>query len=214
MDSHNEKSGGPPVDQFNSVTGYPPQAPGYYSQQQQHQGGDYQQPPPYPSHPGGDGHQQYPGQQPQGYAYTYQPSGVAQPPPPPQPTQYPQQNYGNNFQGNQGPPPQQQGGYPPQPPVVVPVIQPQLGHKSSVIRCPHCSAQVSTTTEYSVGSGTWLACLAIFGIGFLFTVILVIGCFLFFVCWVPCVVDECKDVTHSCPNCKKVIARKGPSYCR
>ncbi|KAM9785041.1 LITAF domain-containing protein-like [Syngnathus typhle] len=59
--------------------------------------------------------------------------------------------------------------------------------------CPHCRQTVVTHVEYKPGLKTW----AIFGILAFF------GCFL--CCWIPFVVDSCKDVVHHCPSCHTQI---------
>ncbi|XP_075244627.1 uncharacterized protein LOC142338660 [Convolutriloba macropyga] len=220
-----EKAGYIPVDQQQpqpqAMAPYPATAPDVAMSS----GEPQLQPPPYPvSDQTVSGGQQnfnsYPSQppqiaaqqQPEAYQNQYPPYGAPQPGPPhpadpktgPPPSGYPDPpNY-----PNPGPPPPAPGQVPPA--VVVPAISaPYLGHKSATVRCQFCAATVTTETEYKVGSGTWLSCLAIFGIGILCTLFIGIGCILFFVCWVPCVIDECKDVTHYCPNCRKVISQRG-----
>ncbi|XP_033751065.1 cell death-inducing p53-target protein 1 homolog isoform X3 [Pecten maximus] len=154
-------------------------------------------PPPYP----GKGQEAgYPAQPPppQGYG---QPYGA--PPPaayPAQPYGQPAQPYGQPAQpyGQPGQPgyPQQQG----QTTVVVaqPAVTVVQQFRESPVhtRCPHCQAEVVTATQFETGSFTWIICL----------VLCIVGCDLG-CCFIPFCVDGCKDVTHSCPNCKTVISR-------
>lgn len=59
--------------------------------------------------------------------------------------------------------------------------------------CPHCKNTVTTSVEHKVGVFT----LVIFGI----------MCFL--ICWpcswIPFILNSCKDVQHSCPQCNNVL---------
>ncbi|BFZ18094.1 hypothetical protein BsWGS_21133 [Bradybaena similaris] len=71
-------------------------------------------------------------------------------------------------------------------------------YRESPVRttCPHCRADVVTATYYETGTFTWVACFVI----------------CLFVCWLGCClfpfcIDGCKDVVHSCPNCRQQIAR-------
>ena len=62
-------------------------------------------------------------------------------------------------------------------------------------RCPHCDDDIQTAVHYRMGS----AALRIF-------------CLMCIVCCIPCVIiflvtKYKKDVEHSCPKCKKLIAR-------
>ncbi|XP_076472122.1 LITAF domain-containing protein-like [Babylonia areolata] len=64
------------------------------------------------------------------------------------------------------------------------------------IQCQHCGANVITSTDYRVGGFTCL-------MGFLIAVVGgVLGC-----CLIPCCVDGCKDVTHTCPFCNNTVGR-------
>ncbi|XP_021374460.1 cell death-inducing p53-target protein 1 homolog isoform X10 [Mizuhopecten yessoensis] len=115
----------------------------------------------------------------------------AQPPPP--------QGYAQPY----GAPPQGQPGYSQQQgQTTVVVAQPavtvvQQFRESPVhTRCPHCQAEVVTATQYETGTFTWIICL----------VLCIVGCDLG-CCFIPFCVDGCKDVAHSCPNCRTVISR-------
>ena len=137
-------------------------------------------PPPYAAQPGG-----YPAQQ---GAY------------PAQQGAYPAQ---------QGAYPPQQGGYPPQqgayPPPPQPYVQPTVvvvANNSYVLskhpqnmNCSNCHAQIQTCVNYEFGTMTWLIC----AILFFFTGIC---------CFIPFLIDDCKDAIHTCPACKSFIGRK------
>nr|ABI79459.1 LPS-induced TNF-alpha factor [Azumapecten farreri] len=141
-------------------------------------------PPPYPGTKAQESG--YPAQPPppQGYG---QPYGA-----PPQPA-YPAQPYGQPGQPGY---PQQQG----QTTVVVaqPAVTVVQQFRESPVhtRCPHCQAEVVTATQYETGTFTWIICL----------VLCIVGCDLG-CCFIPFCVDGCKDVAHSCPNCRTVISR-------
>ncbi|XP_021374453.1 cell death-inducing p53-target protein 1 homolog isoform X3 [Mizuhopecten yessoensis] len=153
-------------------------------------------PPPYPGTKGQESG--YPAQPPppQGYA---QPYGA-----PPQ--GYPAQPYGQPGQPYGQPAPYGQPGQPgysqQQGQTTVVVAQPavtvvQQFRESPVhTRCPHCQAEVVTATQYETGTFTWIICL----------VLCIVGCDLG-CCFIPFCVDGCKDVAHSCPNCRTVISR-------
>ncbi|XP_046339171.1 cell death-inducing p53-target protein 1-like isoform X7 [Haliotis rufescens] len=141
-------------------------------------------PPPYPGGPA------YPidnkGVPPPGQ---YPPPG---PPPPGYPAQpgYPQQ-------------PGQPGGYPQgQASTTVVVQQPtiavvqQFREAPVQTQCPHCAAQIVTATHYDNGTFTWVICL----------ILCLVGCD-FLCCLIPFCMDGCKDVIHTCPNCKAMVAR-------
>lgn len=64
------------------------------------------------------------------------------------------------------------------------------------IVCQHCSATVTTSTMFTVGTYAWLIALFILIVG------LWLGC-----CLIPFCVDGCKDVIHTCPNCHCTVGR-------
>lgn len=135
------------------------------------------------------------------------PPGVAQPPPPgayPPPGQQPYP--GQYGQPGYGPPPAYgpaQPGYAPQPQATTVVVASQptvmVQHYRELqvnTTCPHCRAQVVTATHYETGTLAWVICVVIALVGFW------LGC-----CLIPFCVDACKDVVHTCPNCRQQIAR-------
>lgn len=64
------------------------------------------------------------------------------------------------------------------------------------MQCPYCQATITTSTSYEVGTLTWIACFVVF----------IVGCWLG-CCFIPFCVDGCKDVVHSCPNCRQTVGR-------
>jgi len=134
-------------------------------------------------------------------AYTEKPP-VDQGYPPQQPGYPPPQQPGYPPPQQPGYPPQQ--GYPPPQPGQTVVVQPSNVVVAGVVSygefptntvCSACHATVMTSVEFVTGTLTWL----IAGILFL------VGCWL--CCWIPCVVDGCKDVIHKCPNCHNVVGQ-------
>jgi len=67
-----------------------------------------------------------------------------------------------------------------------------LGHQPVNMVCPMCGAQIRTSTDSEPSATAW-----------------VLGVILCLLCWplscVPCCIDSLQDVTHKCPNCRKVI---------
>ncbi|XP_014662288.1 PREDICTED: lipopolysaccharide-induced tumor necrosis factor-alpha factor homolog [Priapulus caudatus] len=130
--------------------------------------------------------------------------GGAQPgfaPPPGQPGYPPQGQPGYPPQGQPGYPPQGQPGY--APPSVQPVVTPpttivvtsmQMGTRSTPVQCPHCQQHVNTVCEYETGMFAWL----------IVGVLCLVGCWLG-CCLIPLCIDDCKDVRHTCPNCRNNI---------
>jgi len=74
-----------------------------------------------------------------------------------------------------------------------------IGASPTRLRCPNCSADVLTSTNYRTGCFTWLIVGGICAAGLAFP-LLCLG-FQF----IPFCVDGCKDVRHACPNCKAYI---------
>ncbi|KAJ3018156.1 hypothetical protein HKX48_003068 [Thoreauomyces humboldtii] len=112
-------------------------------------------------------------------------------PVPPQQGQQTQQPYPNQQQQQQQP-----GAYPQQQqqqPQVLYAAQPQMAnvlqlHPARVV-CSHCNTVVTSVTHPEAGLMTYLAS------AFLCLVCFPLAC-------VPCCVDGCQDVSHTCPNCK------------
>ena len=142
------------------------------------------QPPPYTALKSEPGYQaQQPGYPPQQAGY-----------PPPQPVYpAPQPTYPIPVQ----PPPQgamqtAQAVIVQQPSTVV--MSFATGPLPMMMQCPYCRATITTCITYREGTLTWL---------------LVLGMALFLIwpfCLIPFCIDGCKDVHHSCPNCRQQIA--------
>ncbi|XP_048762280.1 LITAF domain-containing protein-like isoform X2 [Ostrea edulis] len=63
-------------------------------------------------------------------------------------------------------------------------------------KCPACHAEVLTSTSFETGTFAWVIALVLCLFG------LWLGC-----CLIPFCVDGCKDVVHSCPNCRHTIGK-------
>ncbi|KAK6187674.1 hypothetical protein SNE40_005650 [Patella caerulea] len=160
-----------------------------------------QPPPPYP----GNEQKGYP--PPPNAAYPPPMQGFGSPPPPGQ-GYAPPPNYNTGYgqpsapgYAPYNPPPPQYGG----PQATTVVVQPaytsvvQHFRESPVhTRCPHCQAEIMTATHYETGTLSWIICLILCFVG------CSAGC-----CLIPFCVDGCKDVVHSCPNCRQHISRWG-----
>jgi len=111
---------------------------------------------------------------------------------------YPQQAPGYPGAGGVPPPPP---GYAPPPmgappqQVVVVVNAPNYGPRPVDMICPHCQAQIKTSTESEPGPMAWI----------LAGVLCVVG--LWVCACVPCCIDSLNTVTHKCPNCKHFLGR-------
>ncbi|CAB4401119.1 hypothetical protein RhiirA5_492487 [Rhizophagus irregularis] len=62
-------------------------------------------------------------------------------------------------------------------------------------QCPNCNKYVVTHINYKNGTFVYVFAMGLFT----FTVVLF---------WVPFFMDCCKDVTHSCPNCKSTLGTR------
>ncbi|XP_071126543.1 cell death-inducing p53-target protein 1 homolog [Mytilus edulis] len=159
----------------------------------------------------------YPQSQPQQYGqppqqYGQPPQQYGQPPQqygqPPQQYGQPPQQYGQPPQQYSQPP--QQHGQPPlaygggqqQQTSTVVVGQPQTlvlqqTYRDSPVRttCPSCNADVMTAISFEVGTMAWIVagCLCLFGF--------------WLCCFIPFLVDGCKDVVHTCPNCNHMVGK-------
>lgn len=60
--------------------------------------------------------------------------------------------------------------------------------------CHHCQQPIITRINHSVGLMNAVFCLFCFFVG------CDLGC-----CLIPCLIDDLKDVIHTCPNCKGYI---------
>lgn len=78
-------------------------------------------------------------------------------------------------------------------PVFTPI--PLLTIESSMIKCPHCGKDGPTIIDHKTGVITYLSCITIAALGFLF------GC-----CLIPFCVNSLKDVVHKCSSCRQVVA--------
>ncbi|KAK0088571.1 hypothetical protein PV325_011491 [Microctonus aethiopoides] len=82
-------------------------------------------------------------------------------------------------------------------PTIVTTIVP-LGPGPTHTICPHCHAEIETATKTEPGMIAYIS-----GV-----VIALLGCF-FGCCLIPCCIDECMDIHHTCPNCKAYLGRHG-----
>ncbi|MBN3303858.1 CDIP1 protein, partial [Amia calva] len=57
--------------------------------------------------------------------------------------------------------------------------------------CHHCQQAIITKISHEIGLMNMVFCLFCFFVG------CDLGC-----CLIPCVIDDLKDVTHTCPYCK------------
>ncbi|XP_044732931.1 LITAF domain-containing protein [Chrysoperla carnea] len=71
-----------------------------------------------------------------------------------------------------------------------------VGPQPTHMICPHCHAEVDTTTRTEPGVIAYISSV----------VIALLGCWLG-CCLIPCCIDECMDVHHTCPNCKAYLGR-------
>ncbi|VDK87394.1 unnamed protein product [Litomosoides sigmodontis] len=83
---------------------------------------------------------------------------------------------------------------------VISSTTPIFGSNPIETDCPYCQAHVVTSIQRIVGTLPWI----IMGICFL------LGFFLFLpwcLCCIPFYMDNCRDVIHSCPSCKRILGR-------
>ncbi|KAL7291483.1 hypothetical protein TKK_0014745 [Trichogramma kaykai] len=80
-------------------------------------------------------------------------------------------------------------------PTIVTTIVP-LGSGSTHTICPHCYTEIDTQTKTEPGMIAYVT-------GFL---IAILGCWAG-CCLIPCCIDECMDIHHTCPNCKAYLGR-------
>ncbi|KAL2096646.1 hypothetical protein ACEWY4_008794 [Coilia grayii] len=81
-------------------------------------------------------------------------------------------------------------------PVPVVVVQPTAAladHPTATV-CPHCHCQVTTSITHKPGMSAWSTCLLLTLLG------LICG-----FCLIPFMINKCKDVHHSCPECHRHI---------
>lgn len=71
-----------------------------------------------------------------------------------------------------------------------------LGPHSTHMICPSCGTEITTKTNTTPGLIAYIS-------GFL---IAALGCF-FGCCLIPCCIDECMDVHHTCPSCGSYLGR-------
>ncbi|KAM3715795.1 Lipopolysaccharide-induced tumor necrosis factor-alpha factor [Dirofilaria immitis] len=75
---------------------------------------------------------------------------------------------------------------------------PLFGPNPIATDCPYCQAHVVTSIQRIIGTFPWI----IMGICFLLGFFLLIPWCL---CCVPFYMDNCRDVVHSCPSCKRIL---------
>ncbi|RXM97869.1 Cell death-inducing p53-target protein 1 [Acipenser ruthenus] len=84
---------------------------------------------------------------------------------------------------------------PPSAATTVTVLQGEMFQAAPVQTvCPHCQQAITTKITHDIGLMNTLFCLFCCFVG------CDLGC-----CLIPCVIDDLKDVTHTCPNCKGYI---------
>ena len=91
-------------------------------------------------------------------------------------------------------PPQQVAYPPPQQPVMV--VDPNYVYSRfpQNMNCSNCHAAIQTSVSYEAGTLTWVICASLF-------------CITAVCCYIPFLIDECKDAVHSCPECYTFIGR-------
>ena len=79
-----------------------------------------------------------------------------------------------------------------QQPVVVSAM-PLFNASPAKMKCPYCKADITTRTQPKMGLLAWLVVAG-----------LVLTC-LWPCAFIPCCVDDLKDVTHQCPSCNAIL---------
>uniref|UniRef100_T1H3H3 LITAF domain-containing protein n=1 Tax=Megaselia scalaris TaxID=36166 RepID=T1H3H3_MEGSC len=75
-------------------------------------------------------------------------------------------------------------------------VKQNVVQKLNTTICPSCNAEIETSTRTEPGMIAYLSGL----------VIALLGCW-FGCCLIPCCIDECMDVHHTCPNCRAYLGR-------
>nr|XP_002131750.1 lipopolysaccharide-induced tumor necrosis factor-alpha factor homolog [Ciona intestinalis] len=123
-----------------------------------------------------------------------QPGFVGQPVPPGQPGApmgQPGAPMGPPPAGYVPPPPGQAYGMPTQ----TVIIQQQFSQAPTACTCPNCHQSVVTRTVAETSMLTWLIAGGI----------ILLGGWIFCLCFIPFCIDDLKDVRHQCPNCNHTI---------
>ncbi|CAH1102059.1 unnamed protein product [Psylliodes chrysocephalus] len=74
-------------------------------------------------------------------------------------------------------------------PEIVTTVVP-VGPNPTHMICPHCQAEIDTTTKSTPGCIAYVSS----------AILCLIGCF-WGCCLIPCCMEKCMNVSHSCPNC-------------
>lgn len=78
-------------------------------------------------------------------------------------------------------------------PSIVTTVVPVGPHATHMI-CPHCQAEIDSSTKTQPGLIAYIAGLVICLLG------CPCGC-----CLLPCCIDKCMDVQHTCPHCNSYL---------
>ncbi|XP_044734078.1 cell death-inducing p53-target protein 1-like isoform X2 [Chrysoperla carnea] len=74
-----------------------------------------------------------------------------------------------------------------------------LSHQSTVQWCPTCGRTVKTTVKYKASIFTFCWFLVL--------------CLTLVLCWIPSVINKCKNANHYCPECGAMIGTHDGSCC-
>uniref|UniRef100_A0A1B6F9P5 LITAF domain-containing protein n=1 Tax=Cuerna arida TaxID=1464854 RepID=A0A1B6F9P5_9HEMI len=80
-------------------------------------------------------------------------------------------------------------------PVIMTTVVPVSSQPTHMI-CPHCYSEINTITKTEPGIIAYIS-----GI-----IIAALGCFCG-CCLIPCCIDSCMDVHHTCPHCNNYLGR-------